>query len=571
MKIIKNMGKPASEETTTPYRLTDDGVYHFNEWLCSPLNLVGTGMDGNGQYYRVIECKSRFSGSMRKIAIATSEIGSTALWYRLQGLGLVVASNRRKRDKLADYLQSGGEHHRWTISLTAGWTQDKTAYILPCGDLVGAKGAKTLFNGDLSRGMEYPTRGDLNAWKAQIGVFLNGNSRLCLAVGAALAAPLLRMLDIEGGGFHLFGDSSDGKTTTAKVALSVWGDPYRLITSWKGTVHGFDNIAAARDDGFVVLDEIGQADASTVSNTAYSIINGMSKVQGDKSGGNRPLLHWRVLVLSTGEKTLQGYLNANRGDWQAGQAARLPSIPADAGAGMGVFEQIGDFTTAAEFAEHLNSAAAIQYGTLGRSWVKSLLTDKYATQKARAAFTRFLGDLNATSGQGRRVAQRFALVYAALSLAADYNLLDLPQSACQAEIMKCFNAWQEREGTGKYEDRRIIKNALDWLEETPHTDRAVNIDSNAVHFPRDFACLTRIGGIGGLEVFITPKVFDAELCIGYDKMKVLNVLRDAGIAEKPTADKDKRWTFRIRFCQSSRRYYKLVICEEEDDKADSEL
>lgn len=410
----------------------------------------------------------------------------------------------------------------------------------------------------------------MNAWKAQIGVFLNGNSRLCLAVGAALAAPLLRMLDIEGGGFHLFGDSSDGKTTTAKVALSVWGDPYRLITSWKGTVHGFDNIAAARDDGFVVLDEIGQADASTVSNTAYSIINGMSKVQGDKSGGNRPLLHWRVLVLSTGEKTLQGYLNANRGDWQAGQAARLPSIPADASAGMGVFEQIGDFTTAAEFAEHLNSAAAIQYGTLGRSWVKSLLTDKYATQKARVAFTRFLGDLNATSGQGRRVAQRFALVYAALSLAADYNLLDLPQSACQAEIMKCFNAWQEREGTGKYEDRRIIKNARDWLEEIPHTDRAVNMNSNAVHFPRDFACLTRVGG-GRLEVFIPPKIFDAELCIGYDKMKVLNVLRDAGIVEKPTADKDKRWTFKIRFCQSSRRYYKLVNFEEEDDKADSEL
>ena len=103
-------------------------------------------------------------------------------------------------------------------------------------------------------------------------------------MGTALAAPLIGLLGMEAGGFHLFGDSRNGKSTAARIALSIWGNPAALMQTWTGTAHGFTNLANARNGGLLVLDEIGQANARQVSQTAYSVINGVSKVQGAKAG-----------------------------------------------------------------------------------------------------------------------------------------------------------------------------------------------------------------------------------------------------------------------------------------------
>ena len=50
-----------------------------------------------------------------------------------------------------------------------------------------------------------------------------------------MAAPFLALLNEEGGGFHLAGDSSKGKTTAARLALSVWGDPETTKGNWDTT------------------------------------------------------------------------------------------------------------------------------------------------------------------------------------------------------------------------------------------------------------------------------------------------------------------------------------------------
>ena len=100
------------------------------------------------------------------------------------------------------------------------------------------------------------------------------NIVLCLAVGTALAAPLIGLLGMEAGGFHLFGDSRDGKSTAARIALSIWGNPAALMQTWTGTAHGFTNLANARNDGLLVLDEIGQANARQVLDKYQNIHRG---------------------------------------------------------------------------------------------------------------------------------------------------------------------------------------------------------------------------------------------------------------------------------------------------------
>ena len=72
----------------------------------------------------------------------------------------------------------------------------------------------------------------------------------------------------------------------------------KWLHSW-----AFTNLANARNDGLLVLDEIGQANARQVSQTAYSVINNVSKVQGAKEGGNRESTRWKTLLFSTQGKS----------------------------------------------------------------------------------------------------------------------------------------------------------------------------------------------------------------------------------------------------------------------------
>lgn len=240
--------------------------------LSDTIRLVGRGADGEGQHYRIIEWQDRFTKKARLGVLPQSLIGTPQGWQYLQGLGITVLSGRKKRDLLADYLQSEGSNSAWAIAKKAGW--HGSAYILPGGDIIAQEEQRIICHGDTSQKHAYQPKGSLADWQAHIARYAAGNSRLLLALGTAFAAPLLSLLNIEGGGFHLYGDSSDGKTTAAKVALSVWGAPDDLKTTWEGTGHGFSNLASSRNDGFLVLDEIGQASARVVQHTAYSVING---------------------------------------------------------------------------------------------------------------------------------------------------------------------------------------------------------------------------------------------------------------------------------------------------------
>lgn len=78
-------------------------------------------------------------------------------------------------------------------------------------------------------------------------------------VAAALAAPLIGLAGADGFGIHFYEQSSAGKTTTANVAASLYGNPDVLRLTWYGTALGLANEAAAHNDALMPLDEIGGA------------------------------------------------------------------------------------------------------------------------------------------------------------------------------------------------------------------------------------------------------------------------------------------------------------------------
>lgn len=188
------------------------------------LRVIGIGQDESKAAYIVIEYRNKFTYHIQTTAIKQADIGTSKGWYDLQNMGVGVMSDRKSRERMANYLQFSGSKTQYSIRHTTGWKGEN--YFFPSGEIITPNDherPKIIYMGDTSKADEYRVSGSLNDWQAHIARYAVGNSRLMLALGTAFAAPLLRVLHMENGGFHLFGDSRDGKSTAAYVGASVWG------------------------------------------------------------------------------------------------------------------------------------------------------------------------------------------------------------------------------------------------------------------------------------------------------------------------------------------------------------
>ena len=515
--------------------------------LSDPIDIIGTGQDNDGAYYRIIKFKDKITRQQKTAALPQAEIGTVQGWQRLQSYGLTIMSGRAKRERLADYLQKEGSPTAFTITDRAGWNGE--AYILAGGEAVNADGTNILYNGDTSQKDGYTEKGSLKEWQEQAARYAESNSRLCLALGLSLAAPFLALLNEEGGGFHLAGDSSKGKTTAARLALSVWGDPETTKGNWDTTPLGLQNLALARNDGLLVLDEIGQsADPRKIPQMVYSVINGVSKTQGAKDGGNRRQKTWRNLILSTGEINPESLIG-DRAQWKAGNHVRLPDIQADAR--FGIYDTLHGFADGAKLSEHINQATAKQRGTAGRALIRQILKDgkEAAAQAVEASRDQFLETLPPMEGQARRIARRFALLAAVLEYAAP--ITGMRQGAGEAGVKQCFSEWLEENGTGNREDRRIIEQVTAFMDVNALSMRFS--DWNAQTTNQNHAGYRKQEGSLD-EYWIVPVVFEGEVCKGYIPRKVCEVLHTHEWLKK--AD-NGRWQHQRKRNGVASRFYVL--------------
>jgi hypothetical protein len=278
---------------------------------------------------------------------------------------------RKQKSLLLDYLFGlGGEIERvYTIADKSGWING--SFLTPAKTY----GDENLRCRDSEPDMSFAQiKGTLDGWKSEVAAKCEGNSRLIFSLGCAFAAPLLEPVQIESGGFHLVGSTSIGKTTGLKVMSSVAG--LKNIPSWRTTSNALEGKATEFNHLGMPIDEINQALAPEVGQAAYLLGNGKGKERMLKSLGNAKQKTWELLFVSTGELSMGEYLKQAKMPLKGGMEARMPSIPADAGKGYGIFEDIHGHKDSGEFLAALESSIRQYQGTVLDRYLTQLVEDR---------------------------------------------------------------------------------------------------------------------------------------------------------------------------------------------------
>lgn len=152
----------------------------------------------------------------------------------------------------------------------------------------------------------YTPRGSLGEWIEVVGPHRRDNVIFRFLTSAALAAPLLRPLRHRSFLVHNWGDTRIGKTAALKAALSAWGDPDRLLTSFYATKVGLERLAGFYKDLPVGVDErqVAHQSGDYIDSLAYMLTLGSSKVRGAKGGGLQGTADWLTIIMTTGEEPL---------------------------------------------------------------------------------------------------------------------------------------------------------------------------------------------------------------------------------------------------------------------------
>ena len=216
--------------------------------------------------------------------------------------------------------------------------------------------------------------GDFEEWlRAAEKVREGAVSRAILA--GSFASPLLHWLHHRVFLTHVWHDSRGGKTASLKMALSVWGDPIRLLSSYHATSVGLERSCAAMKHLPFGLDEL-QALADkrmTVESIVYSLGNGFGKLRGAKDGGLQKTLQWRNIILSTGEMPL---IRENSMDGVGSRVLELYGRP------------IADEVTA----RALHQVSERSYGHAGKQYIAYLLQEVLSVNGELEALYRSMQD-----------------------------------------------------------------------------------------------------------------------------------------------------------------------------------
>jgi uncharacterized protein (DUF927 family) len=535
------------------YRLSSSGVYRIaqphgalpegeDEWICSSLLVKAhTRNHQNEEWGKLLEFPDQDATLHRSVLRMSALAGRGGeCCAQLLSQGLRIAPGRKAHESLITYILGADPEERVRCTNQVGWHGD--TYVLP-EESIRPEGSEPVFyQTTINTRPPSAVRGRLEDWINAIGRLCPGNSRLVFAVSCAFAPPLLRLTNEPGGGFNFCGASSTGKTTALLVAASVWGGEGH-VQNWRMTANSLDAVAQNHNDSLLCLDELGQADGREVGEIVYAVANGSPKQRKTRSISRG----WTLLVLSSGETTLADHMHAAGRHVRPGQEVRLCDLAADAGTGLGLFQDLNGFANPSAFARHLGESTGRYFGSPIRAFLRTLVEDR---EKARQSVVALRGQFlerhlpTDASGELRRAASRFALIAAAGELATTAGVTGWEEGESMRAAGVCFESWLNGRGTtAAGTSDSVIQHVRRFLEtqETP----GIRLGTRAFSQNQPWTAASPVAGapVGGRSASpayrVLPQVFRRSLCAGFDPRLVLRILKTHGYLDHDHGRSDK--------------------------------
>ncbi|MGZ9045942.1 MAG: DUF927 domain-containing protein [Telluria sp.] len=560
----------ADSQSRKPFfTVNEDGVWFhgFDQrgepmaalWICSELHITAQSRDaGDGDWGRLLEFSDP-DGNPKRWVMPSTMLAGDGTQYRatLLGMGLRIGASVAAKNQLTVYIQTEKTEARVRCTDRIGWHDD--VYVLP-DRTIGESDEIVMFQAAGGIVSQFKQRGTLPEWRENVAAHCRGNSRMLFCVSTAFAAPLMHLAKISSGGFHIWGDSSSGKSTAVKVAGSVFGGK-NYPRNWHTTGTSLESTATQHSDALLLLDEIAQVDPKVVGDIVYMLANEAGKGRGTQLATARKIATWRLLFLSDGEVSLASHMEQAGKGAKAGHDVRMAHINADAGQGLGVYETLHGFDSGAELSDHLVKMSHQYYGTAGIALIEHLVGDVANISDAIASGVSGLAREMCppeAHGQVARVATRFALVGLSGEVATSAGITGWAPGEAITAARACFNNWLEgRGGAGNVEHVSILRQVsaffqahgnarfVTWHRSTDdHAPNTINragfrryltgegaaINTNADHHraygdavhPEESAKIEQ-------EYFVLSEVFKNEICKGFNHKLVAQLLIKEGL------------------------------------------
>ena len=541
--------KPGVYQCTVDYK---DGTESLvQRFVCGQMQINAMTFDEHDRNHGLLLKIRNRRGSVREWACPMDLLKGSGEELRgeLLDMGLEIDPDNQK--VLNRYLLSARPKREVACAVNTGWHE--RAFVLPSRVIGGTE--EVIFQSPELIQDDFNQRGTLQEWQENIASKATGNPTLTLAISAAFAGALLKLCHLEGGGIHLYGESSTGKSTALEAAASVWGSS-SYKRSWRATSNGLEGAASVVNDGLLCLDEISECDPRQVGEIVYQLANGQGKQRASRSGGARSIKKWRIMVLSTGERTVETSMAEGGYRSKAGQQVRMLDIPVVGRHGL--FDELHGFDSGAGLSDHIKTQRDQHHGHAGIEFLTKLTADQRKFSVTLESLRKSDAFKHNGGGQLDRAVARFALIALAGELATEYGITGWQEGTAIDAVANVFQRWIKEKETESSERVQVVRLLTDFLDK--HGDsRFSELNGEDNTTVRDRAGYWKIKHDTetneGQRIYLLNAAGMREATLGFDLKRALDILEEKGII--PPAGASGKRTSVTRVGNQSVRLYEV--------------
>ncbi|MDX5979683.1 DUF927 domain-containing protein [Exiguobacterium profundum] len=413
---------------TMHYDKDEQEYFASRKSLCTPL-YVKSVKRNRTEGDLVVRIAYRLQNEWYETDIPSSEINE-GIASKLTRLGVVINPTPGNKSHIAHYIMLLIKETKFeSIHDHVGFRSNQETHNLDSSIMFNHHSQELERNSDGKVSVKESTvshiyqkalmpKGDLEELRTNLHPLLEYNEvKFALAIGfSSMLHGYLKLFkpDLLNYIVHFHGNSSTGKTTAARLAVSVNGNPFKspLKASWNWTLNALLKVIENNYGLTVLFDESSMA-SRDAADLIYQFSDGEERGRLNRSAGQRERSKFATICVSTGEQSLKDLDRRGRNVQNAGLSVRAIEVTDIA------------FMPNREVAESVAQIVQQYHGLLGPVFAEKLLHyhPEQIIETWETVRSEYEQSVGVQSNYVNRLSPMFATLEMAFSIAHNHVLL----------------------------------------------------------------------------------------------------------------------------------------------------